>query len=300
MDIQYSSPLPSFFIIGAAKSGTTTLHHLLKQHPDIFMPTPKEPHFFGSAERYLLGLQWYSDNFYKGSEKYQLRGDASPSSLRHSLMAAPRIKKHIGPNAKFIAIFRNPIDRAHSAYWHQRRETLVDLSFDEAVKAEIAELAAGPQTKNKSNNVISGGNYASNLKPFFENFERKSFLFFLHEDLIQDAQGTAQKMFSFLGVSPDFKVVPEERNTASYPRFLALQKFLYQPSGVLHKLVKPFTHKLSVKGRHFFKGKLSGLNLRPYRYPKMAPETREFLKTYYGDEVKQLGSIMGRDLSFWA
>ncbi len=111
---------PDFLIIGAQKSGTTSLFDLLVTHPKILMPPNKEVHFFDF--QYQNGLSWYYSQL---PDKFQslrrnLIGEATPSYLYH-LLSAERIYKTL-PNTKLIAILRNPVDRAISQYFFELRQ----------------------------------------------------------------------------------------------------------------------------------------------------------------------------------
>src|SRR3990172_11969074 len=297
--------LPTFYIIGAAKSGTTSLHYLLKQHAEIFMPAHKEPHFFGNDDRYKRGMAWYSATFYRDAAKYRIRGDASPSYLEQAITVAPRIKENYqNGQVRFIAIFRHPVQRAYSAYWHRRRNSEELPSFEQAIgnPAERRPERGSPSEKDGiSHNLglVSGSMYATNLRPFLALFPRENFFFLLQEDLARDLQASMRKLFLFLGADPDFEVVPESRNTASLPRFEGVQKFLLSPSGPFHKLLKPITHEMAVPTRRKVRRFMFKFNLRPFSYPPMEPETEKELRQFFSDEIKELETIMGRDLSAW-
>src|SRR5204862_1223537 len=106
--------LPSFFVVGAAKSGTTSLHVYLDQHPDIFMSKPKEPFFF-EAE-YDRGPEYYYRRYFGG-----WNGQREVGESRHRNLYFPYIPARIhsyNPNARIIAVLRNPAERAISHWWH--------------------------------------------------------------------------------------------------------------------------------------------------------------------------------------
>ena len=126
--------LPNFIIIGAEKAGTTALWQFLRQHPQVYMSAVKEPQFFGYEGREvsfqgpgpvvkealpICDLEEYKSLF-KGTESYKAVGEASPSYLYNS--QAPERIRHYVPQAKLIAILRNPVDRAYSRFLHLVRE----------------------------------------------------------------------------------------------------------------------------------------------------------------------------------
>ena len=107
--------LPNFYIIGAAKCGTTTLAHGLMQHPSIYIPTLKEVAFFNDEDSYNRGSDCLS-SFFQGDVRYPLRGDASPQYLYCKHVPA-RIKELYGDiPLKFVVILRDPLKRTISSY----------------------------------------------------------------------------------------------------------------------------------------------------------------------------------------
>ena len=144
--------LPNFLIVGAAKSGTSSLHNYLNQHPDIFMPTfnkngvnVKEPQFFVKEkvmDRIHSGV-WDWENYidlFKQAESHQAIGEASVFYLYYYEEAIKNIKRYLNNEIKIIIILRNPIDRAFSAYTHVSRSVKENLSFEEAIELEDKRL----------------------------------------------------------------------------------------------------------------------------------------------------------------
>jgi hypothetical protein len=132
--------LPNFFLLGAAKAGTTSLYHCLKQHPQVFMPANKEPRFFDRDEFYQEGLSVYLNRHFKGSEIYPARGEATPAYHRPEKVI-PRMKKAYGRlSPKFLIILRDPVERAWSHYLHRVFFTLEEESFEHALKLEKSRI----------------------------------------------------------------------------------------------------------------------------------------------------------------
>ncbi|MGH9436648.1 MAG: sulfotransferase family protein, partial [Terriglobia bacterium] len=104
----------NFFVIGAMKAGTTSLHYYLKEHPGLFLPIEKEIPFFAMDELYERGMDWYLDEFFSKAGTGQLLGTVSPPYMLNS-KAAERIYRAL-PDVKLIALLRDPIDRAKSQY----------------------------------------------------------------------------------------------------------------------------------------------------------------------------------------
>ena len=119
--------LPTFLVIGAQKSGTTSLVHYLAAHPQVYARTD-ELHFFDRY--YERGLDWYSSQF----EDAAAVGESSPEYMFRPEVA-PRIAADL-PGVKLVAILRDPVDRAYSQYWHNRTRGHEPLSFEDALAAE--------------------------------------------------------------------------------------------------------------------------------------------------------------------
>ncbi|EPZ44556.1 hypothetical protein N007_10785 [Alicyclobacillus acidoterrestris ATCC 49025] len=146
--------LPNFLVIGAAKAGTTALYRYLSQHPEVFMPSIKEPNYFALANREVRfqgpgddrtnrsSITRFADYqaLFDEADGYQAVGEASPMYL-YTADAANRIHDLI-PNVKLIVILRDPVERAHSAYLHLRRDEREPLAnFADAIAAEEERIA---------------------------------------------------------------------------------------------------------------------------------------------------------------
>jgi len=296
--------LPNFFLIGAAKAGTTSLHDVLRQHPDIFLAKRKEPNFFNTEDHYALGLNWYQETHFCKAERYPRRGESTANSLYWSTVVAPRIKEAYGEReVKFIATFRDPVKRAYSYYWMNVNNGLETLSFDEALAREEERLRSNWERLQRSGlgtyGYYRGGCYATLLQPFLELFPRRDFAFFLLEDLQQNFAMTMASLAHFLDVRSDFDFKLIESNSASVPRNLELNQFLHHPSGPLHRLITFFTHRMSYSLRHQIRNGIVKANLRPQIYIPMNVETERRLRERFCDEIERLEIILERDLSSW-
>lgn len=205
---------PQAFIIGAQKSGTTSLAYLLNQHPMICVATPKEPDFL--TVNWDRGLDWYRSCFRQpkdilvdASVSYtmaQLGPDSAPDAA-----VVPRRAFEMSPDAKFIYIVRSPAERCYSAYLHDVRAGREKRPLRQAIE-EGAYYA-------------SASLYFSQLKAFLSFFPFEQFLILDFEDFTKDPRGVVRRCFQFLGATPhDFPV------TISEPKN---QAFLYNRLGLL-------------------------------------------------------------------
>lgn len=180
--------LPAFLIIGASRSGTSSLWKMLGQHPLLLPAKDKEPHFFDNLFNKKT-LDWYvslwrGDRCSKSTRPYE----ATPAYLYHS--EAPIRIKSILPWAKFIVLLRNPVDRTWSQFYPY-----------------INEIDATPEWLMTPNNIgIRKSLYAMQLKRWFFYFPEERFLIIKSEDFFKDNMRIANECLSFLGLSEfDFK-----------------------------------------------------------------------------------------------
>lgn len=191
-------PLPTFVIIGAQKSGTRWLRLNLGLHPDVYA-APTEVEFFNNAERFGTGgTAWYRSQF-GGWSGEPFVGEATPGYMfwHHGpATKAERIQQVI-PEARLIAILRNPIDRAQSALVHHIQfKTLPEAT-------DLLEHVRRTPPERDPLGIISGGWYAASLEPFQEHFgEQLSVV--LHDDIDDDPRGVYDRALRHIGATPDF------------------------------------------------------------------------------------------------
>lgn len=214
--------LPDAVILGAMKSGTTSLHHYLVQQPGVIEPLRKEVHYFDvNAER---GESWYRAHFGRDGEP-GLNLDSSPYYLFHP--AVPRRLHALLPRAKLIVLLRDPVRRAYSHYWHERDKGREALSFEEAVAAETARLGDAPQRladgslarshAHQHFSYLARGRYAEQLERWFAVFPRQQCLVLRFEDLAREPLAVLNVALEFLGLPAATGVSLEARNTRRYP-----------------------------------------------------------------------------------
>jgi hypothetical protein len=229
-------PLPDFLVIGAQKAGTTALYAYLRRHPGITGPSWKEVSFFD--RHYARGERWYRGNFPNRLRARGLVGEASPSYLFHPL--APARVKAMVPEARLVALVRNPVDRAFSHYQHEVALGREPLSFEEALAAEDERLRGEEERLSADPRYFSHawwnytyrsrGLYAEQLERWLAAFPREQLLVFPSEDLLGDPDGAYGRVLQFLGAPP--------HSLESYPRVFERQ---YEP-------MKPVTRSRLAEG----------------------------------------------------
>lgn len=286
---------PDFFIVGAAKSGTSSLYNYLIQHRSIFMPKTKEPHFFGSGRSLTEGyaLEEYTRLFETIPEDIRV-GEASTSYL-YLASAAQEIKR-FRPDAKIVMVLRNPVDRAYSQYWNHVRDGRESLSFEEALKAEPERIRHGYRFYRDlpSSHYLEAGRYSEQVERYFKLFGRESIRVYLFEDLLRDAHGVCCSAFSFLDVDPSWPItVGRIYNSSGPPRSTLLSKLIYRPTFVKEALKGMFPTPWMRNAKEW----VAGINTRSI--PEMNPETRTALKQHFREDIICLEETIKRDMRQW-
>jgi Sulfotransferase domain len=207
-------PLPDFLILGAQKAGTTALYAYLRWHPQITGPSFKEVSFFD--RHYAHGEGWYRAHM--PARRRPLVGEASPSYLFHPL--APERVASMLPDARLIALLRNPVDRAFSHYQHEVALGREPLSFEDAIdreeermRDEVERMVREPSYFSHAwwnYTYVARGRYAEQLERWFARFPRERLLVLFTEELAADTAGTYRRVLDFLGAGA--------HDLESYPR----------------------------------------------------------------------------------
>jgi hypothetical protein len=271
--------LPNFLCIGTQRSGSTWLYKCLSEHPDVFLPTVKEVSFFDS--HYAKGVSYY-ESFYADAGDAKAVGDVTPGYI-YGKDCPARIAEHL-PEAKMIAVLRNPIDRAHSAYeFFVKNEA--GKTFDEAFSGDLAKLDDGLQW------MLDLGVYHTQLESYFSCFPRDQFLILPYEQVVTDNAWALNEVYKFIDVDPDFRpsMVDQTVNVNVYPGLqdtLGKLRMDWLIEGVKASPLGPWLRKR-------YKKKRDNNN------EIMRPETRQKLLDYYREPNQKLGELLDMDVSAW-
>lgn len=210
---------PSFFVIGAQKSGTTALFSMLAEHPRIAAPEIKELHFFDKFDEYVGGIESYWTKFPKG-RKSDFTFEATPEYIWKPEVAA-LIAKDL-PNSKLILVLREPISRAHSA-WNMFRDFknspksqhLYDpRSFEQAVEDELAG-----RTEKAAHRYLERGYYADQIEEYLKYFDKNKMMIVGYSAFLKQPAQVVNGVLRFLNLKamdPDHKVFRVKKNKRSY------------------------------------------------------------------------------------
>jgi hypothetical protein len=289
----YKSHL-NFLIVGASRSGTSTLHHILRNSTYVYMPENKELQFFNDDRRFNLGQEWYEKQIGKFNKNI-ISGEASPPYFHRGILLdckgqhrwseeddAPARAASMLPDAKIIISLRNPVERAQSQFWKnvwQGREKA--KNFDQAVAEELAGKRSPQQTplcwlyKNA---------YSMHVSRWLELFGHDRVLLLVFEEWTREPDKSMQQLEQFLdlptGCLPREVKAVDHRNSG---RRLLPGMRLVSRLGRRVSLVRSFIRRFGTR---------SG-------YPKVSPQTTQSLQEYFRRDVEHLEQITGRNFSIW-
>ena len=287
--------LVNTIIIGAQKAGTTTLYNWLAQHPDVYGPKGmKDFPFFCDDMYYEKGIKWFATNYsqYK-NQKIILHG--SVNYLYFSQVSAQRIYQY-NSNTKLIALLRNPVDRAYSAFWQQKKvgnENIDDFSY--AVEKE-KERCKGTFQDQANLTYIDHGFYAHQLKKYYETFPSTNIKVIIFEEMIRNNAETVSDLYKFMGIDSYFKPNYVVKNESGLPRFKIINNLLQK--GIKFDSIK---NLLPINYRILIKNMLRELNTRKIKYEPLGHEIRSDLMNIYLNDINELERLLNRDIkSLWS
>lgn len=289
---------PDFMIIGAAKSGTTSLANDLARHPGIFITDPKEPEFFCRDENYARGIEWY-ESLYDSALPEQIKGEASPHYTDYPAMpeTAPRLASAY-PNLKLVYIVRNPIERAYSG-WLQKLKNQDRWGGDLDVPRQFSEAIRTYSP------LIDMGDYELQIKRVLEYFPREQLRVYLFEDYMHDRGSMIRDLGAFLGFDPGpLLAFDAKRSNTSSEHFEAKAKDR-MVSRI--KKIPGVDAAKDILPRKFRRGAVqaviqSPLGKRAVQHTEpdpMSVQDAEYLAERYRDGVEWLEDFVGRPLSDW-
>jgi len=312
-DDSSSTSLPDFILGGAMKCATSSLHHLLRQHDEVYLPDC-ETHFFcvddpvqhadfffpprSSSERapdydrdFRQNLDWYRA-FFEAARPGQHVGDYSTTYL--PAPDAPRRIHALRPDAKLIFMLRDPVDRTYSHYWHRVKTGRAVHSFEH-------ELQNGPNT------LLLRSFYEPQLKRYLRHFSRDQLKIVFFETFVADTQTVVDEVCSFLGLSSSLDVAEADahQNRSPVPRWPALQRlFNYCSTGIEGRGDTALPYPQKPQSSYFLQGvvyHLRELNLTTRRSPPpMSEAARNCLAQICARKNRGLGELLdGNPAEHW-
>ena len=295
---------PDFFVVGAAKAGTTSLYRYLGQHDGVFLPVPKEPGYFlfegrppayaGPWDREVIipTLVWETQAYralFAAARPDQRRGDCSVAYL-----ATPGVAERIRarrPDARIVVVLRDPAERAFSHWRMTRANGHEGLDLADALRAEPDRLAQGWSYLYAYRTM---GFYHRQVSEYLEAFGPSQVLVLWYEDLVEDAAGTVRRVLEFLGLDTSVPVDTSERFNvgSSVPRSATAEALARRGS-----LARRAARRVVPRAARRRVLAVADRVLR--REPALDPAIRRELVEGYRDDLEALERLTGRDLSAW-
>jgi len=287
---------PNFFIVGARKTGTSSLHQYLSHHPQIFMCPIKEPGYFHgivpksvesktirNREKYLNLFRKRKDEVAIGEVTSYLQDPDSPK-LIHSVI----------PDARIIIILRDPVERVFVHYLHHFQHDDEKQSFSQTIRRESSDDYETNCKYNERNreyaNIIQRGFYSKQVKRYYDTFGKQNVKVLIYEEYAKSFKGLVKEILKFLKLNQEFDFEEIEYNAFQIPKVGRLGKFIISNKtiGELgNKLFSPET-KLKISRRVLYE--------KNPQKPKLLPEDRKFLENLYRRDILETQKIFGRTL----
>jgi sulfotransferase family protein len=263
--------LPNFLIIGAMKSGTTSLQNALRYHPQAFCAV--EPHFF--CDHFHEGTSWYRKQFVGATDELAV-GEKCADYL-YLPKAIERMAATL-PTARLIVALRDPVDRAYSHYWHERRERREHLSFAEALDAEPERLSLGDWGLG----YTDMGRYVVQLARLASLYPRELIHVMLFEEFRSDPGRAFGSVCRFLGIDDTVRpiVLEKRHNPYRVERYHKPLVFLKR-----HRVFERLPRAISKRLRRAL--------VRPAEYPPMEQEVRSRLEWQFAESNAALADWLG-------
>jgi hypothetical protein len=304
---------PDLFIVGAAKTGTSSLYQYLIQHPDVARAVIKEPHFFSSdinPSNFSKEFSYHKvpnidiaikrgniihSSFIRSETDYlklyahaggKLKIDSSVSNLYSSEAAKNIYNKN--PDARIIIIIRQPVERAFSHYVMDLRSGYkLSHSFVEAVRNDYAASNKGWGI---SHLYVELSLYADSIKRYFNVFPKNQILIIMYDDYRNHANEVLKKVSDFAGLSPFKYNTEKSHNTAALPRFF-LTRWLNRNKDLKRSISSYIPENIRFRLRQIAYHKKNMPALSEQDYKELMP--------LFVDDIHQTEELTGLSLQQW-
>ncbi|NEO31535.1 MAG: sulfotransferase [Symploca sp. SIO3C6] len=296
--MEQSTKLPTFLIIGVQKAGTTSIYNYLKQHPQVYMSPVKETNFLERDWENLAPevinkngidtLEKYSQLFAGVKDEVAI-GEASPNYLFHYESASARILRYL-PDAKLIAILRNPIERAYSDYLMHIRDAIG--------AGKSRTLSEQIKSRSNASFTLRKGLYYEQLKYFFDAFGKEQVKVYLYDDFSKKPLDTIQDLYKFIGVDDTFNPdMSKKSQVAQVPRVQFLNTLLRKQNPLRKFTASVLKNIIPLQVRQNIRSSLIDMNSTGK--PSLSTEERQELVKFYREDILKLQDLIHKDLSSW-
>jgi hypothetical protein len=296
---------PDFFIVGAPKCGTTALYRYLRLHPNIYLPAKKEPHFFAhdlGSYRAIKTMEQYSALFADAKAWHHRVGEASVYYLR-SAVAIPSIRA-FNPEARIIAMFRNPVDMVYSLhsqllYWSEEIVPDFEAAWRlQEPRSRGLDLPPGSRGAFLLQ-YAELGRLGSQLERLLSTFPASQVKLILYDDFAASPRQVYDDVIAFLGLPHDGRTVFPRINDNKRARMAWLRNLIRKPPPALRGAYREVKARVGRQRLDAIRQSVvKRLTVNEQREP-LSPAFRAELVELFRDEVALLGRLLGRDLSHW-
>jgi hypothetical protein len=310
---------PTFIVVGAQKAGTDSVYGYLRDHPEVVMAHPKEPHYFSKVPEAVDWAEY--QRCFRPRPGARAFGEASTSYMPVR-WAAERIRAELGADVRLVFVLRNPAERVYSAFLNMKRERPLrdGREFDEAVPWRMGSLAEMLREEERrlreaidrgridltpfrdfgdeidwNYRYVANSVYRPQVERFLRNFPRERCLFLTTDDLRDDWRNAAAVLYRFLDVDANWveRLQRPQRNRASLPRHGPVGRLLSYR--IVREAVRPVLFPL---GGNRVKAWLKRIATTT-AYPPIPDEARTRLAEAFAEENRSLAALIGTDLDAW-
>ncbi len=295
---------PNFLIIGAAKSGTYTLHTHCARHPEVYMSAIKEPHYFSfgadktsvksartrPVHSWITSREAYAKLFanHRGA---RMAGESSVSYL-YMPGTAERIFE-FNPKMKLIVSLRNPVDRAYSSFNMAKSYGLEPLkTLAEGLEAEPGRIQENSSLLLRYRDM---GLYFEQLARYYDVFSPDQIKVIIYEDFVRNPVQVVREIFEFIGVTTDFEPDPDlHSNATKRPDNENPIHDLFNGEHAARSILRRL---LPMSARQQIREFVREVFFKPS--PPISIHERRKLEYLFRDDIRKLQKLLGRDLSAW-
>ncbi|GAB5563387.1 MAG: hypothetical protein Wins2KO_04500 [Winogradskyella sp.] len=282
----------NFMCVGVQKAGTSSIHDILSQNPNISLPIYKETHFFCEDEKFNKGLDYYFNFFFKKTDS-KYKGEIDPE-YSYFTGSAEKIYDAFG-KIKIVFVLRNPVERAYSHYLMTKRRGLENLTFLDALNAEKDRLTSYFGQTHYS--YINRGYYIKQLESFENVFGKENIRVLFFEDLISNPEKLIRNLSEFVGIGNFNYNFDIKSNPASVSKSKILSKFIYKPYK-FKKLVGKLIPSKQIKNKIMFF--IERKNIKTAQKEKLSIQTKnKIYNLYFKTEVELLEKKLDLSLNHW-
>lgn len=299
-----TTPLPDFFIVGAPKCGTTSMYNYLRQHPQIFMPEVKEPHYFAGDLTYIRPERRIADwskylSLFENATSDQRVGEASTGYM-NSKIAAKQIYE-FNPEAQIIIMLRNPIEMMRSLHSHRLYHGIENITdFGKALEAEQYRKRGERMPRIPS--LVEGcyyreiADFVPQVNRYLDLFPREQILFIIYENFKENWEEEYRRVLEFLGVDSTFTPLPKVYKPNRFVRVGWLNRIVRHPPIWIRKIAR---RVLSADSRARIASSLLKKSEVVKPRESLPDDLYAQLAKEFKPKVDELSELIDMDLTFW-